>query len=384
MELLLILTYSAICYAIFKIFRIPLNKWTVPTAILGGVIMIAMILLIMNYNHPYTKEARSYFYTTPILPVVAGQVVEVPVTPNVPLQKGEVLFRIDPRPYEYVVTQKRAALAEAEQNVRELEAAFDAALANVDQAAASRDRAKQTFDRYAAATENASRGGRIPPFSELEVENRRGVYLGAEAEVASARATAEQARLAYESQVDGVNPTVARLQAELRDAEFDLDATTVRAPTAGYVTQLFLRPGMMAVPLPVRPVMVFVHSEDSVLGAAFRQNSLQRVRPGDEAEVAFDAVPGRVFAGEVTGIIEAVAQGQLLPSGELIDPEQRRGAGRVIAGIDVTDDLSGYHLPGGSAAQVAVYTEHWHHFAIIRRILLRMQSWRNFVFTEGH
>jgi hypothetical protein len=38
----------------------------------------------------------------------------------------------------------------------------------------------------------------------------------------------------------------------------------------------------------------------------------------------------------------------------------------------------------GSVAQVALLTEHWHHFAIIRRILLRMISWRNFVYTEGH
>jgi hypothetical protein len=41
-------------------------------------------------------------------------------------------------------------------------------------------------------------------------------------------------------------------------------------------------------------------------------------------------------------------------------------------------------VPAGAAAQVAVYTEHWHHFAIIRRILLRMKSWMNYVFTEGH
>ncbi len=65
------------------------------------------------------------------------------------------------------------------------------------------------------------------------------------------------------------------------------------APTDGYVTQLFLRPGMIAVPLPLRPVMVFIHSDDNVFAAAFQQNALQRVRAGDEAEIAFDAIPGR-------------------------------------------------------------------------------------------
>ena len=62
MELLLILTYSAICVAIFKIFNIPINKWTLPTAALGGIALIGFILLVMNYNHPFTKNARIYFH----------------------------------------------------------------------------------------------------------------------------------------------------------------------------------------------------------------------------------------------------------------------------------------------------------------------------------
>jgi hypothetical protein len=58
--------------------------------------------------------------------------------------------------------------------------------------------------------------------------------------------------------------------------------------------------------------------------------------------------------------------------------------GRAVALIDIDEDISGYNLPGGAAAQVALYTEYAHHFAIIRRILLRMRSWQNFVFLEGH
>jgi multidrug resistance efflux pump len=376
MELLMILTYTAICYAIFKIFKVPVNKWTIPTAALGGIILITMILLIMNYNHPFTREARIYFATTPIIPVVRGEVVDVPVTANVPLKKGDVLFQIDRRPYEYIVEQKRAALAEAEQNVPQLKAALDAALANVDVAGASRDRAQQALERYQSAA-----GGAV---AEIEVENRRSLYLSAEAMLASAHATADQARLAYESQINGVNTTVARLQAELQDALYELDKTTVRAPTDGSVTQVFLRPGMMAVPFPLRPVMVFIPSDDTELGAAFPQNALQRVRVGDEAEIAFDALPGRIVQGRVGTVIDAVAQGQVAPTGELIDPEQRQGPGRALALIDIEEDLSGYQVPAGAAAQVALYTEHWHHFAIIRRILLRMKSWMNYVFSEGH
>src|SRR3974377_129326 len=103
MELLLILTYAAICVAIFKIFRIPVNKWTLPTAALGGIFLIGFILLVMNYNHPFTNKARIYFATTPIFPDVKGRVVEVPVEANVPLKQGDVLFKIDPTPYQFEV-----------------------------------------------------------------------------------------------------------------------------------------------------------------------------------------------------------------------------------------------------------------------------------------
>jgi len=81
----------------------------------------------------------------------------------------------------------------------------------------------------------------------------------------------------------------------------------------GFVTQVALRPGMYAVPFSFRPVMVFVNTDDTdrALGAAFQQNSLQRVGPGDEAEVAFDAVPGQVFKGKVRVVLDAIATGQI-------------------------------------------------------------------------
>jgi multidrug resistance efflux pump len=383
MDLLLVLTYTAICYAIFKIFKIPVNKWTVPTAALGGVVIISGLVLLVSYNHPFTNDGRIYFTSAPVIPAVQGPVVEVPVTPNVPLKKGDVLFRLDPRPYEFAVEGKRAALAEAEQNVRQLKSASDAANSGVDEARASRDRAMQSFDRANDANENARRAGRPLPITELEVENRRGIYLAAEAATNTAQARAEQARLAYEAQLEGINPTVVRLRAELKNAEYELGETTVRAPTNGYVSQVFLRPGMMAVPFVARPAMVFIHG-DRELVAAFVQNSLQRVRVGDEAEIAFAAVPGRIFKGNVKAILDVMAQGQLQPTGALVDPQapERRTPGRALAVIEILDDVSPYQLPGGVTAEVAVYTDHWHHVGVMRRVLLRMSSWMNYVFLE--
>ena len=154
MELLLALIYVSFCIVIFKIFKIPVNQWSLSTAVLGGIIGIFLLLLVMNYNHPFTANARIYFAVTPILPTVKGRVVEVPVQANTPLKEGDVLFRVDPKPFEYVVAEKKAALAEAEQNVKQLKASFDQAAAQAERANAQLQLAEQNYDRQAQLFES--------------------------------------------------------------------------------------------------------------------------------------------------------------------------------------------------------------------------------------
>jgi multidrug resistance efflux pump len=371
MAILLLLAYAAICVVAFKIINLPVNKWSVTTAAVGGVTIVGGLLLAMNYNHPFTTDGRLYFYTTPIVPTVNGHVTEVVVKPNVHLKRGDLLFRIDPRPYQYVVDQKQALLAEAEQSVKQLKASLDQATAGVDKSQAQLDLAQLTYDRQAellakdvvaqAAVDTASRN----------LEAARQSLL-------ANQAAAERARLAFASEIGGVNTTVARLQADLRNAEYNLRETNIVAPTDGYVTQLFLRPGMTASRL--TPAMVFIHTSDDIFGASFPQNALQRVRPGDEAEIAFDGIPGRVFKGRVSVVADAISQGQLQAGGALLNPEDRAQAGgRAMTRLEITDDLSDYQLPPGSTAQVAIYTEHMPAVAIIRRVLLRMKAWMNYV-----
>ncbi len=379
MELLLVLIYVSICYVVFKAFKIPVNQWSLATAAFGGIIGIALLLLFMNYNHPFTTNARIYFTVTPVLPTVKGRVIEVPVKTNVPLKEGDELFRIDPKPYQYVVDQKKAALAEAEQNVGQLKASLDQATAASERANAQLLLAQQTYDRQVELLERKVVAQATVDTATRNLEASRQTLTGA-------RADEERARLAYMSNIGGVNTAVARLTAELADAQYDLDQTVTRAPANGFVTQVGLRPGMYVIPQPLRPVMVFVNTEegDKVMGAAFQQNSLQRVKAGDEAEVAFDAVPGRVFKGKVRLIVDAIATGQLQPTGTLVDYEAVTSGGRALAVIDIEDDLSGYQIPLGAAAQAAIYTEHWKHLSLLRKILLRMRSWENYVFLEGH
>ena len=379
MELLLILSYVAICYAIFKICRIPVNQWSLATAALGGIIGIGALLLFMNYNHPFTTNGRIYFDVTPILPTVKGRVVDVPVKPNMPLEAGDELFRIDPKPYQYVLDQKNAALAQAEQNVKQLKAALDQAGAAAEKANAQLELAQTEFDRQSILFEKKVVAQATVDTATRNLQASKQTLIGA-------RAEEERARLAYSSEIGGVNTDVARLTAEVADAQFDLDQTVTRASTAGFVTQVFLRPGMYVVPAPLRPVMVFVNSDekDRALGAAFQQNALQRVSAGDEAEIAFDAVPGRVFQGRVRFVLDAIATGQLQATGTLVDFGAQTTPGRALAIIEIKDYLSYYHIPLVAAGNVAIFTEHLHHLSLLRKILLRMRSWENYIFLEGH
>jgi multidrug resistance efflux pump len=368
---ILILGYAAICVVVFKLLRVSLNKWSVATAAVAGVVIIGTVLLGMNYNHPFTTDGRLYFYTTPIAPTVQGRVSDVMVTPNVPVKRGDTLFQIGPKTYQFAVDQKKALLAEAEQAVKQLKASYDQASAAVEMARAQFELAQQNYNRQLELFERNVIAQAAFDTAAHNLETSRQALAGAEA-------AAERALLLYSSEIGGVNTTVARLQAELGSAELDLSNTTVVAPTDGYVTHLFLRPGMVV--NASTPTMVFVHSDPNLLSASFTQNTLQRLQVGNEAEIAFDGIPGRIFGGKVTAVVDGIAQGQLQPSGNLLNPEERsKTPGRAMAAIDILDDLSSYQLPGGATAQVAVYSEHWRWVAVIRRIILRMNAWLNYV-----
>ena len=332
---LLILIYAAILWVVFKVFKVPINKWTATTSVLVGLFGIGSVVIIQNYYHPYSREARFYFYTTPIFSRVQGRVVEVPVVPNVLLKKGDVLFRINPEPFENQVNSLEGELKRVQ---------------------AERDLSQEEYDR------------------SLELL-RKGA--GSEREVQSWR-------IKYETALADID----NVQAKLDSAIFDLEEeVVVRAPTDGYVTQQRLRPGMTVVSQPQTvPVMTFVHEEDPEVIAAFLQNGLQNIKPGYEAEITFDAIPGRAFKGEVKGVLQAIAQGQVQPDGTLMNLDaaaERNQQGRVPVQIVILDDMSGYQLPAGAKAEVAVYSEHWPLLAIVRRVLLRMKSWQKYVFIGG-
>jgi multidrug resistance efflux pump len=119
METLMLLTYITLCWIIFKVFKIPVNKWSMTTAVLGGVVLIGAMLMGMAYFHPGSRSARIYFVTTGIVPNVRGKVIEVDAKANVPLKKGDLLFKIDPTPYQAKVDEIKANLEFAKQRLED-------------------------------------------------------------------------------------------------------------------------------------------------------------------------------------------------------------------------------------------------------------------------
>ena len=311
---LMTLSYMAILWVVFKVFNVPINKWTATTSILIGFFSIGFIVLVMNYYHPYSSEARLYYYTTPIYSRIDGRVVEVPVERNVPLKKGDVLFRFDPRPFEYKVESLQGQLQGAE---------------------AERESSKEEYDRSLSLLRKGAG-------SERETQNWR---------------------IKYETAIADIEAIEAKLERAMYDLE---EEVVVRAPTDGYVTQVRVRPGMAIVASPqFIAAMTFIHAEGQELYAAFPQNGLQNIKAGYEAEITFDAIPGRAFKGEVNQVIPTIAQGQLKPdpSGNLINFDAAAALhqqGRVPLRIEILDDISEFQVPAGAKAEVAVYSEHWH------------------------
>ena len=332
---LVIIIYAAILWVVFKVFKVPLNKWTVTTSLLVGLFGIGSVVLVMNYNHPYSREARMYFYTTPIFPRVNGKVVEVPVEANTPLKKGDILFRFDAKPFEDEIANLNGQLKSLE---------------------VERDMSKEEYDRSLKLVKGNFE-------SERAAAKWGAVYETALADIEAMKARLDKAQYELEEEV------------------------VVHAPGDGFVTQQRLRPGMTLIHQPqVVPGMIFVHAEEPELYAGFPQNGIQNIDVGNEAEIIFDAIPGRAFKGKVTNILQVIAQGQVQPSRHLINFDtiaEQAQQGRVPVRIEVLDDLSEYKLPAGAKAEVAVYSDNWKAFSIVRRILLRMKSWQKFIFIGG-
>src|ERR1043166_2099610 len=111
MEMILLIIYSVCVWFIFiKKKWLPWNITSQVIVVTIPIIALTIIILIMNIVAPSSHDVRAMNYTIPIVPRVSGQVTEVPIEPNRPIKKGDVLFKIDPVPFEAAVRAAEATL----------------------------------------------------------------------------------------------------------------------------------------------------------------------------------------------------------------------------------------------------------------------------------
>jgi multidrug resistance efflux pump len=428
---LIIGVYGGFCWLIFKKWKlIPTNSYTVCSAILGGVAILLLIAILLAVFHPSTPDGRLYSTTVPIVPQVRGLVVEVPAVANAPLKKGDVLFRIDPRPYEIEVQRLEATLASENTKVAQLEQKLAAAEANAAQgrenlrvSESENDRQlRETVERQAAkvsetqsrldfskkqderraellakkviSQEEADRGK--AQLGSLEGELRQAQAglreaeenlnagssrtMAAREDVKRSEAQAQEIRMEIASESGGFNPKVRETMAALDAKRWELEQTVIRAPSDGFVTHVALRAGQMAVPLPLTPVMIFVPDEKPTFVATFPQTVISGVKPGLEAELAFKAFPGRIFKAKVVRVLPIIAEGQFQAAGLLRSATSPNAPGRVPVLFEYGEDLAALNLPIGTQATTAIYMEQAHALSIVRKIILRIKSWEHYLF----
>jgi multidrug resistance efflux pump len=377
---LLVLTVAfTVFWLVF--FRFKLIRLTPGWGIIFAFFVVHLMLVFLiglRFVTPFSANATVVQRTIQLIPrlpeptLVTGVLVEE----GAPVKKGQPVFQFDRRPYEYKVNQVQAQLAEAKQNVNVLklnvEVASQAATkAKVDLSFTQYQ--KQMFDKL--AKEQAVR--------EEDVEQWLTRVNAAQATSDGAVAALERANVQYKSEINGVNTTVASMDAQLQQAQYYLDNTTLTAPEDGRIINLQVRPGMVSGIYRIGGIAALIADADRYVLATYFQENLKYVQPGQGVEISLDLYPGQIFTGRVDSIWKANGGGQYLPSDEIpkfqpLNPNLPQGQYAVKI---LLDDPDQFKFPIGAQGSTAIYTAgEYGAWAALRKISIRAHSWLNWVY----
>ncbi|HZO57930.1 MAG TPA: HlyD family secretion protein [Bryobacteraceae bacterium] len=393
MEILLLLIYSFVVWLVF--FKFKWLPWTFVSQVIVAVIPmvgLTVMILLLNIVAPSSHDVRVVNYVVPINPPVRGLVTEVPIEPNRPIKKGDVLFKVDPTPFEIAVknldasiSQLRVQLVTAQATSRNLQEQLKGSTGQKEAIQSKLKLARTRMQQFKELADSGAGNRFDHEQAQADVQNLEG-------QLASTIATEAQAREKLDAktpegeqdEVANVRAQIARAEADLAKAQWELSQTTYYAPANGTVVALTLRPGAMAVPLPMSPAMNFVEDEQWIL-AIYRQNEVRKIKPGQEAEVAFKMYPGRIVKCKVDSIMWATAQGQL-PIGSMnvaggvapVPPNSL--AVRLLADGKDKDIF----LAAGAQGGGAVFTESGHMIHIIRKVIVRVSAKLDWLILKLH
>ena len=407
MEALLLGIYAFFVWLIF--IKLKWLPWTITSQVIVAVIpIVALTVLVLTLNvvAPSSAKLRVFRYTVPIVSQVRGRVLEVGVEEgNRLVRKGDVLFRIDPTPYQLEVNSLSAQLVTAQAGQRELLESQKGANAKTVEARAAIAEATSKIAEVNAKLELARKrvaqnrelvatgaGNRFDlEQAEANLAEAQNQLAAANSQMAQARAvetgsiaSAQQVGQKLSAQVEGQFAQVAQIRAQLETAKWNLAETVTRSPCECYVINLQLRPGGFVAGLPLNPVMSLVEADGQVV-AFYAQNELTRVQDGDEAEFALETYPGRIIKGKVDSIVWAMGQGQLTPSGTIpMSAIANLPPGQFAVKFNIADRDRELFLAAGAVGNAAIYTQHLEFLHIIRKVILRVGSYVNYLILKLH
>jgi multidrug efflux pump subunit AcrA (membrane-fusion protein) len=180
--------------------------------------------------------------------------------------------------------------------------------------------------------------------------------------------------------VAGTKAQIASAEAQLADAQWDLDQTTVYAPNDGTVINLQLRPGQVAAALPMAPVMTFIENGQWVI-ALYQQNEVREVKPGQEAEIALQMYPGRIIKCTVDSVVWATAGGQVPVGGNLPNIGPMPPGQLAVRLFPEDKDL---FIAAGARGFGAIYTDYAEMVHILRKVFMRVSSKLDWLILKLH
>ncbi len=377
--LALLFGYSLIAWLVF--FKFRWLEWSIPWAIFSAFFIVHVLLIFMiglRFMTPHSADAVVIQNTVQLVPRLTEPtlVTAVLVEPDVPVKKGTPLFQFDRRPYESSVRNLEAQLAAAKQNVLILKADVDVAEESLAKA-----RSELVYTEFQAELfENlASQGAG----TEEDAQQWSAQLKVAEASVKEAEAQLVRAELKYESEIDGVNTTVAEVEAQLDLARYYLENTTMVAPEDGRIINLQVREGMVAGIVRFGAIASFICDDDRYMLAKYFMENLKYMKEGQPVEISLNLYPGQIFKGRVEAVWTGSGEGQLLPSGNLpvfqpAPPDKPQGQYTVKI---VFDDPDQSKFPIGAEGGAAIYTQGMKGaWAALRRISIRANSWMNWLY----
>lgn len=320
------LIYASFYFLVFGKGIVKKNARNVSIFVGVGVVLIATIVFMWWTFSPTTADGRTFQFVVQIVPNVTGPVIEVPVEPLERVKRGDVLFRIDPTIYQASVDQLKASIRQAEAN---------------------------------------------KTLADIQVERNTGLVQRS--------AGAQQELDTWIATRDGAIASIASLNAQLNNAEWQLEQTEIRAPYDGYVVNLQVRPGVRVTTIPLAAPMTFVSTEFHEIVASLSQSSARKVQVGNAVEVVFPGRPGEVFAGKISAIIEATGEAQLAPSGQIPVLTGAPILGRRPIRVALDDPAVLDEVGQGARSFVAIYTDSGKPFHVITKVVVRMQAWMGFL-----